>query len=35
MTGTSYDYVSHVVIYNRAGDVMKKIIERVKERIAH
>ncbi|MBN2688086.1 MAG: NAD-dependent protein deacylase [Deltaproteobacteria bacterium] len=35
MTGTSYDVVSNVVIYNRAGEVMKKIVERVKERINH
>jgi len=33
MTGTSYDVVSNVVIYNRAGDVMKRIVDRVKERI--
>ena len=35
MTGTSYDVVSDVVMYNRAGDVMKKIVERVKERITY
>lgn len=35
MTGTSYDYVSHVVIYNKAGDVMQKVVKRVKERITH
>lgn len=35
MTGTSYDVVSNVVIYNRAGEVMKKIIDRVKAKLSH
>jgi NAD-dependent deacetylase len=33
MTGTSYDYVSQVVIYNRAGEVMEKVLARVREKI--
>lgn len=31
MTGTSYDYMSQVVIYNRAGEVMRKTIEKVRD----
>jgi len=33
MTGTSYDYMSTVVIYNRAGEVMARVIDKVKDKV--